>query len=129
MHIKTSLRRTRPLIGAALACMLFSGTLAAQDGMVTIAVPVSARGLDLTQVKDAQTFYARLENAAWTACRSGNRVGLAPVDNFKGCYEKSLGGAVRSAKAPLVTQIYLSRHTFEEAAAQSIEIPAQMAGR
>jgi UrcA family protein len=129
MYAKTTFLRTRPLLGAVLACMLFSGALAAQDHNVTVALPVSAKGLDLTRTTDAQTFYTRLKNAAWVACTRGNRVDLAPVDDFKGCYEKALGDAVRSAKTPLVTQIYLSSHTIREAVAHGIEIPAQMAGR
>lgn len=129
MNAKTTLPSARPLLGAVVACMLFSTALAAEDHNVTIALPVSAKGLDLTQVADARTFYYRLENAAWVACTRGNRVGLAPVDDFKACYEKALGGAVRSAKAPLVTQIYLSSHTIQQAVAHGIEIPVQMAGR
>ena len=129
MYPKTALLSARRLLGAVLACLLFSGPLAAKDHNVTVALPVSAKGLDLTQAKDAQIFDTRLKNAAWVACTRGNRVDLLPVDDFKGCYEKSLGGAVRSANAPLITQIYLSTHTIEEAAARGIEIPVQMAGR
>ena len=129
MYAKTALLRTRPLLSAALACMLCSGALAAREHTVTVAMPVSAKGLDLTQAKDAQIFYTRLKNAAWIACTRGNRVDLLPVEDFKGCYEKALGGAVRSAKAPLITQIYLSSHTYGEAVAQSIEVPAQAARR
>lgn len=129
MYAKTALLKTRPLLTAVLACVLFSGPLAARDHNVTVAVPVSAKGLDLTRDTDARTFYTRLENAAWVACTHGNRVDLVPADDFKVCYEKALGGAVRSAKAPLVTQIYLSSHTIQEAVASGIEIPAQMAGR
>ena len=129
MYAKTALLRTRPLLSAVLACMLFSGALAARDHNVTVAVPVSAKGLDLTRVTDARTFYTRLKNAAWVACTHGNRVDLVPVGDVKVCYEEALGGAVRSAKAPLVTQIYLSSHTIQEAVARGIEIPAQMAGR
>lgn len=129
MYAKTALLSARSVLGTALACMLFSGALAAQDHNVTITVPVSAKGLDLTRVTDARTFYARLTNAAWVACTHGNRVDLVPLDDVKGCYEKALGGAVRSAKAPIVTQIYLSSHTIQEAGAHGIDIPAQMAGR
>lgn len=129
MYAKTALLSARPVLAIALACMLFSGALAAQDHNVTITVPASAKGLDLTRVTDARTFYTRLKNAAWVACTHGNRVDLVPLDDVKGCYEKALGGAVRSAKAPIVTQIYLSSHTIQEAGAHGIEIPAQMAGR
>ena len=129
MYAKTALPRARTLLNIALASMLFSGALAAQEHKVTVAMPVSAQGLDLTRATDARAFYTRLENAAWVACTRGNRVDLEPVADVKGCYEKALGGAVRSAKAPLVTQIYLSSHTIEQAATHGIEIPVQIAGR
>lgn len=129
MHATTALLRSRPLLSAVLACMLFSAALAAQDHNVTVALPVSAKGLDLTRVTDARTFYTRLKTAAWDACTRGNRVGLEPVADVRGCYEKALGGAVRSANVPLVTQIYLSSHTIQEAVALGIEIPARTAGR
>jgi UrcA family protein len=129
MHTKTFLLRTCPVLGAALVCMLFSAALAAQDRMVTVAVPVSAKRLDLTRMKDAQTFYTRLQKAAWVACTSGNRIDLLPVDDYKGCYEKTLASAIRSAKVPLITRLYLSTHTFEEALAQGIYSPTQTAGR
>lgn len=134
MHTKTYLVRTCPVLGAALVCMLFSGALAAQDRMVTVAVVtvaarVNAKGLDLTRMKDAHTFYTRLEKAAWVVCTGGDRVDLVPVDDSTGCYEKALASAIRSAKAPLITQLYLSTHTFAEAVAQGIYSPTQMAGR
>jgi len=129
MYAKTALPSARTLLNIALASMLFSGALAAQEHKVTVAMPVSAQGLDLTRATDARAFYTRLENAAWVACTRGNRVDLEPVADVKGCYEKALGGAVRSAKAPLVTQIYLSSHTIEQAATHGIEIPVQIAGR
>lgn len=129
MSTKTTSHRTRSLLGAALTCMLLSGTLAAQDRLVTVAIHVSARGLDLTRARDAQTFYSRLEKAAWAACMSGNRVDLAPVDDFQNCYDQALAGAVRSAKTLLITQIYLNSHTSEETVAQRIEMLAKMKGR
>jgi len=125
--------KTRAPLGAAtVACALsalFAGAVAAKDYKVTVALHVSTQGLDLSQPADAQTFYKRLEHAADIACTHGNRVDLVPLDVPKACYEKALGGAVRVAKAPLVTQMYLTTHTFAEAAAYGIEVPPQVAGR
>jgi hypothetical protein len=45
---------------------------------------------------------------------------LVPVDDYKGCHEKTLASVIRSAKAPLITRLYLSTHAFEEAVAQGI---------
>jgi len=127
MNVRNS---TRLLIGAAaLACVLATGTAAAKDPTVTVALPVTSAGLDLSQPADARTFYNRLENAAWVACTRGNRVDLVPSNDLKGCYEKALGAAVRAAGTPLVTQNYLSTHTYAQAAAHGIAIPAQVAGR
>ena len=100
---------------------------ATEDRSVTVAIHVSAEGLDLSQTADARTFYSRLKNAAWVACTRGNRAGLVPVDNVKGCCEKALGGAIHSAHAPLITQIYLATHTPQEAAVYGINAATQIA--
>lgn len=128
MYPKTAL--TPAVLGAAaIACTLLAGNVAARDHEVTVAIHVSTQGLDLSQSRDARTFYSRLENAAWVACTRGNRVNLAPVDDLKGCYEKALGAAIRIANAPLLTRVYLATHTLRDAAAHGIEVPAQMAAK
>lgn len=116
------------LCGVAIAGMQFAGNAAAEDHDVTVAIHVSTEGRDLSQTADARTFYTRLKNAAWVACTRGNRVDLVPVDDVKGCYEKALGGAIRSAKAPMLTQIYLATHTIQEAAVYGINVATQIAG-
>ena len=114
---------------AAAACALFAGNVAAKDKIVTVAIHVSAQGLDLSQPVDAHTFYTRLQNAAWVACTRGDRVDLLPVDPLKSCYEKALGNAVHDSNKPLVAQIYLVTHTLQEAARHGIEIPSQLAAK
>jgi len=106
---------------AAIAGALAADSAVASDHKVTVALHVSTQGLDLSQPADARTFYTRLENAAWIACTRGNRADLVPVDNPKRCYEDSLGSAVRTARQPLLTQIYLGTHTLQEAALQGID--------
>ena len=131
MQTKLAISGARFVLGvAAVAGTLFATTpAAAENHNVTVALHVSTKGLDLGQPADARTFYTRLENAAWIACTRGNRVDLLPVDDLKGCYDRALGGAVRSAKAPTLTQIYLETHTLQQAAAQGIELPAQVAAK
>jgi UrcA family protein len=114
---------------AAIACPLFAGNVAAKDYKVTVAIHVSRQGLDLSQPADAWTFYTRLENAAWVACTRGNRVNLVPSDDPKGCYEKALGGAIRSASVPTLTQIYLANHSVREVVARGILVPTQIAAK
>jgi len=130
MYTKLAGAGARSILGcAAVAGILFAGNAAAaNDHNVTVAIHVSHAGLDLSQPADARTFYTRLENAAWVACTRGNRADLVPVDDLKGCYEKAFAGAIRSAKAPRLTQIYLATHTVQEAAARGIDLPAQIAG-
>jgi len=123
MYTKIALMSARSILGAAaVACTLFAGAVAAKDHTVIVALHVGTQGLDLSQPADARTFYTRLENAAWIACTHGNRADLEPSDNLRVCYEKALGGAVRSARMPMVTQIYLARHTLQQAAAYGIEV-------
>lgn len=106
---------------AAVACALAAGGAVAKDHNVTVALHVSTEGLDLSQSAGAHTFYTRLENAAWVACTRGNRADLVPVDNPRRCYEDALGSAIRAAKQPLLTQIWLGTHTLQEAAVQGID--------
>lgn len=130
MHTKSALMNACSMLGAAAVASTFlAGNVVAEDRRVTVSKSVSTRGLDLSQPADARKFYARLENAAWMVCTVGNRVDLLPADDLKGCYEKALGGAVRSAKKPMVTQIYLVTHTLQEAAAHGIEVSAEIAAR
>jgi|SRR5580700_6377938 UrcA family protein len=114
---------------AAMACPLLAGDAAAKDYKVTVAIHVSTQRLDLSQPADAQTFYMRLKNAAWVACRDGNRVDLVPSDHPQACFEKALGGAIRSASVPMLTQVYLAEHTLQQAAALGILVPAQLVAK
>jgi UrcA family protein len=131
MYAKAAITSARLLVGVAtVVCTLFAGNVAAKDKIVTVSVQVNRQGLDLSQPADAQTFYTRLQNAAWLVCTHGTRVvDLLPVDPLKSCYEKALGGAIRSAKAPTLTLIYLATHTLQEAAAHGIEVPAQLVAK
>jgi UrcA family protein len=128
VNTSTVVMSARALLGAAtVASLLFAGSVAAKDYTVTVALHVSAEGLDLSHSVDAHTMYSRLRNAAYVACTRADRVGLAPVDDLNGCYQKALGDAIRSVKAPMLTQIYLATHTLQEAAARGIEVPALLA--
>ena len=131
MQTKLAISGARFVLGvAAVAGTLFATTpAAAENHNVTVALHVSTKGLDLSQPADARTFYTRLENAAWVACTRGNRVDLLPVDDLKACYDRALGGAIRSANAPKLIQIYLETHTLQQAATQGIEVPAQLAAK
>ena len=131
MYTKTTAQTAWPMLGAAaVAFTLFAGPGKAvgKDKMVTDSVRISPQGLDLSQPADARTFYTRLENAAWTVCTRGTRVGLLPADDKFRCYQTALGGAVHASNKPLVTQIYLATHTLQEAASHGIE-PAQLVAK
>src|ERR1700730_16886324 len=130
MYTKTAVMSARSILGAAaVACTLFAGNVAASDQRITVAIHVSTQGLDLSQPAGAREFYRRLQYAAWQVCAPGYRVALEPSPNPKGCSEKALGAAIRSANVPLVTQAYLETHTLREAAARGIDVPAQIAAK
>jgi UrcA family protein len=94
MDTKRAFMSACPVLAAAVvACTLFAGNVAAKD--VTVAIQVSARGLDLSQPDGAQKLYWRLKHAARVACTHGNRVGLAPSADPQECREKALADAVR----------------------------------
>jgi len=129
MYTKTAVQRIASLLGATAGCVLLAGNVMAGDHNVTESYHVNTRGLDLSQPADVQTLYTRLQNAAWFVCARGMRADLVPVEDFKGCYEKSLGDAVRTIKRTMVTQIYLATHTRQEAERHGIEVPAQVASK
>jgi len=113
MYTKTTTQTAWPVLGAAaVAFTLFAGpgNVVGKDKMVTDSVRISPQGLDLSQPADAQIFYTRLENAAWTVCTRGTRIGLLPVDDKFKCYKTALAEAVHASNQPLVTQIYLATH-------------------
>jgi UrcA family protein len=128
MDVKMYLLGTRFLLGPVLACALFAGTAAADDHNVIVSKQIDTRGLDLNRAADAQMLYTRIRHAADDVCTRGKQVDLLPMDNPTRCYEKALGDAIRAAKLPMLTQIYLTTHTVQEAAARGIEVPSQVAG-
>jgi UrcA family protein len=130
MYSKTAAVRTRcTFAAAAVACALLTGTAVADEGNVVVGIPVSGQGLDLNDPAGARELYQRLAYAAYVACTRADRVGLAPSPDSRGCSEKALAAAVRSAHVPLLTQAYLAKHTIREALANGIELPTQMAAK
>jgi UrcA family protein len=120
---------SRLVLGLVLAGALVTANAAAAGRDITVSERVSSKGLDLNRPADAQKFYYRLQIAARDVCTHGNQVGLQPLDDPPACIEEALGNAVRAAKAPTLTQIYLAHHTLREAAAHGIEVPAQVAAK
>jgi UrcA family protein len=128
MFTKKAVMTVWPIYGATIvACTFFAGNVLAKD--VKIDYRVSAQGLDLREPAGALEFFSRLQHAAGIVCTHGNRVGLQPSPDPKGCYEKALGDAIRSANVPLLTRVYLETHTLREAAAHGIGLPVQVAAK
>jgi UrcA family protein len=130
MHTKLAFTSVWPVLGTALvACTLFAGSVAAKDQEFTVAYRVSTQGLDLEQPAGARELYSHLKHAAEVVCTHGMRVDLKPVADPRGCFEKALADAVRSAQMPLVTQAYLATHTLQQAAARGIDVNVQVAAK
>ena len=129
MNTKAPVFNTNHFICIALlaACGVLSAPVQAKSHEVTVKITVSTAGLDLSQPAGAREVYARLQKAAGIACTHGMRVDLQPPASFAGCYEKALGEAVRSARRPQLTIVYLATHTPRDAATYGIEVPVQMA--
>jgi UrcA family protein len=128
MYTKIIVTTVRTVLGGAtVAWALCAASAVAGDRDVTVAIQVSANGLDVRRGSDAQELYTRIRRAADRACTRADRIGLVPVSNEKECIESALGNAVRSANLPQLTQVYLGNHTLREAAARGIETPVQLA--
>lgn len=130
MYSKTGdIRAWSGLVAAVTAVALVAGNAVAHDRTSVESIQISTQGLDLNRAADAQVFYTRLQNAAWVVCTRGLHVALVPVDDQKACVETALGDAIRSAKVPMLTQIYLGTHTLQQAAAHGIKLPDQVAAK
>jgi UrcA family protein len=129
MYTRTGFMYAQLILGAAVACAPLATKGVAKDHEVTVAIQVSTRGLNPSQPAGAHELYSRLKHAAEIVCTHGNRVDLEPAKDPVGCYEKALGNAIRSAKLPLLTQVYLETHTPQQAAAYGIDAPVQLAAK
>ena len=128
MYTKTAYMSAWLVLGAAIvSCSLFTRDVAAEEREFTVAYRVTTQGLDPNRPAGAHELYSRLKHAAEVVCTHGMRVGLKPVANEDACYQKALGDAIRSAKLPLLTQVYLETHTPRQAAAHGIDLPVQLA--
>jgi UrcA family protein len=128
MHSRSIVMNICSFFGSTIvACALVAGAVPAEGRPATVALQVSARGLDLKTPEGARELYARLKNAAWIVCTRANRVGLEPSPDANACSESALGEAVRSVKLPLLTQVYLNTHSGRDAVAHGIEMPVRLA--
>jgi UrcA family protein len=123
MYIRIAARSALSVFGAAVACTLFAGNVAAKDNNVIVTIRVSTEGLDLSRPAAAHELYNRLKNAAREVCAHGDRVDLEASPSPIACYEKALGDAIRSANVPMLTRNYLETHTLQQAAASGIAVP------
>ena len=127
---QVSWHKCRAVLGAAaVTCTLFAGNVWAAGPEFTVAVQVSTRGLDLSQPAGAHELYQRLQYAAERSASRTCGLPWSPSPTQRAVLEKALGDAIRSAKQPLLTQIYLETHTLREAATHGIEVPAQTAAK
>ncbi len=116
------------LSAAAIAFTLLAGNASAAGHPVTVAVKVDSRGLDLETTAGAHQFYLRVKSAARIVCTHADQVGLEPSPDPEACSETALSEAIKSARIPQLTQIYLETHTSREASAHGIGIPLRVAG-
>lgn len=64
-------------------------------------VVIAHADLDLTRASDAQTMLRRIRKAAVSVCQNGNDI--ATIERFEACYRQSIGRAVGTLNANLVT--------------------------
>jgi UrcA family protein len=129
MVMKTALWTTGTLRATIVVSALFAANVLAASHSVDVSAPINTSGLDLSRPADVRTLYKRVKGTAEYLCGTSNRVGLAPADDPKGCYEMALADAIRSARLPMLTRLYLNTHSLQEAKARGIEIPPQVSAR
>jgi UrcA family protein len=112
---------------AATAAAVLAASVRADE--VTVNYSVSAAGINLSQAAGAREFLRRLEHAARVVCTHGNRVDLVPLDDIRGCFEQTIGEAVRLANKPELTAVYLQTHSSQVATAYRVDVPVQVAAK
>jgi UrcA family protein len=70
---------------------------------------VSAAGLDVERVPDAEVLYQRIRTAAHSACRAQKALwDVTGVLHQKRCVERAVDDAAASAEQPLLTAVHRS---------------------
>jgi UrcA family protein len=74
-------------------------------------IQVSLAGLDPNSVKGAHKIYARLEQAAWTACgESTLDIQVLATGGPSTCVREALAHAVRDVRSAELSRLYIKRH-------------------
>jgi UrcA family protein len=116
-------------IATVAACAVIFAPVQAKSAEVTVKVPVTSAGLDLSRPAGVQELYRRLKKAGKIACGHGYRVDLVPLNDVAGCDEKVIGDAVRSANLPQLTALYLKARALQDAKAHGVDVPELVAAK
>ena len=104
------------LAAAVVASLQPALSLADPLASDTVSVKVSAAGLDVNSAAGAQELYKRLTIAAEQACGVEAEFDALRTAKFDRCYRDTLGNAVHAINRPLLTQVYVERHSRDDAA-------------
>ena len=81
------------------------------DDFAPRSIRVSLAGLDPNSVKGAHSIYARLEQAAWTACgESTLDIQVLATGGPSKCVQEAFAHAVRDVRSAQLSQLYIKRH-------------------
>jgi UrcA family protein len=112
----TSSKRIRKAVVPALLAL--AGGIAAltpvsghANEFAPVSIHVNIAGLDPNTVDGARKIYARLEQAAWTACgESTSDIQVLVTGGPSKCVQDALANAVRAMRSVEVAQIYVKRN-------------------
>jgi UrcA family protein len=107
---------------AVAACALLSSPVRADGRVITVQKSVSTAGLDLAQPDAALTLYYRLSKAAFEVCANPLLVDVPSRSEHGSCFERALANAIRSARLPQLTAIYLKKHSQQDAANRVVDV-------
>jgi UrcA family protein len=116
-------------IAAVAACAILAAPVQARERIIRVQLSVSTAGLDLSQPAVAREVYGRLQRAARTVCGNELRLDAQPVTDLTTCYERAIGGAIKSANRPQLTLVYMKTHTLQDAANRGIEVPVMVVAK
>jgi len=102
-------------MGAVLAMAVAAVSLSSVSVRSTASDPVTAQGaqVNLSSAAGARDFYARIEQAARSACASPRQDHDAMESPADSCVEGAIARSVREVNSPELTRVYIEHSSHE----------------
>jgi UrcA family protein len=125
---KTAKLTTTACLGAITALAAIAPLYShAADATVTVTRQVNYAGIDINTSDGAHTLYVRLKHAATSLCSASIEEYRGPSWKYRECIQEAVAKAVREAKRPLLTQMFVGDYGSEIAAQLGVDKATRVA--